>query len=265
MGIEGHVNASGFPLQIGIVNLINSTSGSHGWKVFHEEHSWHHEVTNQSGFIDLSLINKHGTVFLNVECKRVKDSDWIFLIDDERQLTRRHAKAFFFDKGSDKIKFFDWTDLVVDPECPESKYCVIPGGDKRSKSMIERVAADLICSTEAIVEEEQFTNANNAHVRRFYFNVIVTTATLQACTFDASKITLEDGHIHKSQAKEVPFVRFRKQLLPFQSVKSAFARHGMMSAASAKENTVFIVNANHLLDFLLEFEVSPTNFSLRGF
>ena len=56
-----HINLSGFPLQIGLANSINSSSQDHGWSVLHQEHGWSHEITHESGFIDLVVENQYKT------------------------------------------------------------------------------------------------------------------------------------------------------------------------------------------------------------
>src|SRR3569833_4683588 len=99
--------------------------------------------------------------FLVVECKRVKDTSWIFLVEGLEPGLRRHAKCFVFEKSGEEIKIFLWFDSVVDPWTVESLYCVIPGSDSRSPFFIERVSAELVSSTEGLASEE----------KRFFFGV----------------------------------------------------------------------------------------------
>ena len=47
-------NASGFPLQIGISNVVNKSSQ---WQVLLEEHPWCMDETGSEGFIDLVVVN----------------------------------------------------------------------------------------------------------------------------------------------------------------------------------------------------------------
>src|SRR3569832_2987552 len=51
--------------------------------------------------------------FLVVECKRVKDTSWIFLVEGLEPGLRRHAKCFVFEKSGEEIKNFHWKDSVV--------------------------------------------------------------------------------------------------------------------------------------------------------
>jgi len=81
--MKGHVNASGFPLQIGIKSLVNETTNRHGWKTIFTEHAWSNPSDENTGFIDLVLENQHRTTVMIVEAKRVLDTSWIFLIEGE--------------------------------------------------------------------------------------------------------------------------------------------------------------------------------------
>ena len=92
--LKGFVNSSGFPLQIGIEHLVRSQTLSHGWKVRYKEHSWNNKQTGNAGFIDLVLVDGDGTSAMVVECKRVQDTSWIFLLPSMRQADRRHAHVW---------------------------------------------------------------------------------------------------------------------------------------------------------------------------
>src|SRR3569833_2647758 len=117
--------------------------------------------------------------FLVVECKRVKDTSWIFLVEGLEPGLRRHALCFVFEKSGEEIKNFHWKDSVVDPWTVESQFCVITGSDSRSPSLIERVSAELVSSTEGLASEEKRLSQKKQKKQKLYINVIVTTATLQ--------------------------------------------------------------------------------------
>jgi hypothetical protein len=244
------VNQSGFPLQIGVESLVQRTKDQHGWKVLFTEHSWKNELDNDSGFVDIVIENQYGTVVLVLECKRVLDSSWIFLIPGQNVSSRRHAKAWI-SFNTDSTTYFDWADLAADPRSPQSQYCVIPGQDPKSKPMLERVAAELVSATEAIAFEEKRYKPQTKGLVRMYFSVIITTAKLRVSTIDPEKISLADGKIADAQFKEVPFVRFRKQL----STRPRSSALDIRGAAREKEHTVFVVNSESILDFLSAFDV----------
>ncbi len=87
--LEDFVNQSGFPLQIAVANTVNQSTKGNGWNALYTEHAWHDSVTGEDGFIDLVLRNRHTGWTLVVECKRVLDSSWIFLIPGSRAPGRR--------------------------------------------------------------------------------------------------------------------------------------------------------------------------------
>jgi hypothetical protein len=253
--MKGHVNSSGFPLQIAIKNHVNDTHSKHGWRTRYTEHSWRNRDTGESGFIDLVLENKYETQFLVVECKRVKDTSWIFLIEGQLSNPRRHAKCFVLKKSGADIKRFEWLDLTLEPSTPQSQFCVVPGTDNRSQSLIERASSELISATEALALEDKSLSLNDRDNLKIYFNVIVTTAKLQVCRFDPAAISLVDGTINDAEFEEVPYVRFRKQLNPIYEISKAYAVAGNTDVARAKENTVFVVNSEHISSFLKDFEI----------
>lgn len=193
--LKGLVNSSGFPLQIGIEHLVNSTTSSHGWKVRYKEHSWKNADTQSSGFIDIVLSDQYGTSVMVVECKRVQNSSWIFLLPSERQAQRRHARAWVSRLDNQEAKFFDWTDIAAYPTTPESQFCVVPGQDNKSRPMLERVASQLVEATEALADEDYHLNTQHNFIR-IYINIIITTAEIHLCRFDPDSISIETGMVY---------------------------------------------------------------------
>ena len=256
------VNRSGFPLQIGLEHLINETRSSHGWKVIFSEHSWKNSTDNCSGFIDLVIEDQYSTSVLIVESKRVLDTSWIFLVEDTRQLQRRHAKSWLLRYLNGKFTYFGFKELTLEPTTPQSQYCVVDGQDPKSKPMLERICADIVSSVEGFANEEKELHLRDREAFRMYFGVIVTTAKLKVCLFDPTRISISDGKIQDASFSEVPYLRFRKQLISHYKVPEHHAVGGYPEISRAKESTVFIVNAEAFTQFLKEFEVDST--SLRG-
>lgn len=253
------VNSSGFPLQIGIEHLVNKTKAQHGWEVLYREHPWKSFETNNSGFIDLIFLDQYGTSALVIECKRVKDTSWIFLMPSERQLNRRHSKAWVSRLNDATFLHYDWTDINVDDSSPESSFCIVPGQNNNSRPMLERIAAELVESTEAFAKEDLYILNNKTEVFRSYFNVIVTTADLKLCLFDPEKISIENGQIDDSNFKTVPFIRFRKSLSTKNVTELKLSELTPYDLTNAKENTIFVVNSNYLLEFLKSFEIDQNS------
>jgi hypothetical protein len=72
-------NSSGFPLQIAVSSIVNK---SRNWRVMFEEHPWRLNETRTDGFIDIVAFNKKDNTVMVIECKRYKDTGWVFLIPD---------------------------------------------------------------------------------------------------------------------------------------------------------------------------------------
>ena len=248
------VNSSGFPLQIGLQNKVNKTFESHGWKVFTNEHPWQNIETGNSGFIDLTLIDQCNVQVSVIECKRVQDSDWLFLIPSSNPSNRRHAKYWRTQIENNKTIYFDWRDSAVDPSSPESEFCVVLGHDRKSKPMLERIASELIDATESMASEEYQLHINKKlDLFRIYYPVIVTTAKLQVCKFNPEDISIDNGKIDKVNFETVPFVRFRKSLVIRNASTTVF--NNLKDVVRAKERTIFVVNASHVLKFLETLEI----------
>jgi len=250
------VNGSGFPLQIGIHSLVDETYVKHGWRVLFSEHAWVNHETEENGFIDLLLMNKSQKIVLNIECKRVKNENWLFLQQEQTLTNRRHAKTFISRANLGKLTKFNWHDVTLEPSCPESEFCVIGGHDNNaSRSMLERIAAGVVHSTEGFAIEDHSFSHEIEVFERLYFNVIVTTAELFACNFDPDKVNIENGEVDSTKTTPVPYIRFRKQLSSFETPHCSWKEVGSSGISREKENTVFIVNSKHLVKFLKEFEL----------
>ena len=241
------VNSSGFPLQIRVAHEVATTKNQHGWQVISHEHSWINKNSGKSGFIDLVLGDQHGTLKMVIECKRVQDSRWIFLLPTKNEKVMPRVMGFLkyhSYRQPGNPKYFDWVNLQAYPETYESEFCVVPGQNDRSRPMLERISGELINATEAFAEEELISSGVDQIQQGIYFNLVVTTADLFICSFLPEDIALADGKIEPDSAevKSVEFLRFRKQLNPRQKT-------------TQKENTVFVVNSNYISKFLESFNV----------
>lgn len=248
MSLKNHVNNSGFPLQLAVASLIK---GTHGWNVLYEEHNWVQDA--ESGFIDLVIEDQYKTWLMNIECKRVRDSEWIFLRDTTSIPTRRHAKLWVSSKdGEESLNHFGWVDVPIDPDTAQSSYCVVPGQDSKARPMLERIAANVVQSTEALALQETKTLSSHYSNLRIYQNVIITTADLYVCDTDVSDIDITTGELgDNSKFIKEPFVRFRKQVGAVDtSLKPATENYELNKIITDKESTIFIVNSAHFGDFL---------------
>ncbi len=255
-------NDSGFPLQIAVATQVTQSTMSHGWKVRHTEHSWVNRTDHTNGFIDLVLQDKHGSTFLVVECKR-KNETWVFMHADGTENKRRHAKAWASHYVAGSMKRFGWANVTPDPFCPEAIFCAVRGQSASDKTtMLERIGGELISATEALAQEERDFRRANQETIRFYFNVVVTTAELKIATFSPGDISLSTGTLADAQIESVPFVRFRKQLSTRERLLTPEDVDNGIDVAYEKENTIFVVRANELLQFLRQFELPDDEFRM---
>lgn len=252
--LQTHVNSSGFPLQIKIEHLLKADRYSQ-WRVLTKEHSWFNNGQGSGGFIDLVLEKRSEDTMLVLECKRVRDTAWIFLVEKNAPKTRRHVKSWVAHYISGNRGLHGWVDGSGDPETAESEFCVVIGQDPKSKPMVERVAAELVDATEAFAEEDFLYHKGQQDFLRIFVPVIVTTAELRVCRFDHSDISIATGEIDKMDFEVVPFVRFRKQLSNRQIPLKLNQRTTYKDIDREKENTVFVVNSQHIMDFLSKVEI----------
>lgn len=236
-------NSSGFPLQILVANIAESSSK---WKVLLEEHPWKSNETGSEGFLDLILIKQR--LAMVIECKRVRDAKWVFLIPNPEPSQRYHARLWESTYTEGRWNKFGWVDWPADPSSYESQFCAISGQERGRLTLLERTAAELIEAIETLALQEQGHAPVGFDFRRLYIPVIVTTAELIISYFEPGSISLNDGCLPPDSVFEsVPVVRFRKSL----TTKFASPRGKNISETHERtERTVFIINAEKIQDFL---------------
>jgi hypothetical protein len=260
------LNDSGFPLQVAVHRKVDETTSKHGWRVRYSEHAWSSQADSRSGFLDLVLEDQHGTSFMAVECKRPRDTEWVFLHSDGKVQKRAHAQAWIshYVGGSMPMPTFGWSHITLDPTCPEAQFCAVRGQSTSDRiTLIEKSAAELILATECLALEHKDYRPPNTEDFKLFFSVIVTTARLTVAQFDPALISLQDGTLENAQFEQVPYVRFRKQLGVHHSLLTNEQYVAGGDISYLKESTVFIVSAEAVCDFLAEFEIRRA--SLRGF
>lgn len=258
MDKKTHINSSGFPLQIGLAHVINSSQNEHGWRVLHQEHGWKNAHTGESGFIDLVVENRQRTIVLNIECKRPQEATWQFLLPAPNDKHRDHCKFWATNGNNSGLTYFGWVDLTIEPTSYESGFCVVAGQDAKSRPMLERIASTVVESTEALAQEEaELLEKQTVEHLRTYINVIVTTAKLEVCKFDPAQIDLATGTIIDVDYEDVPYIRFRKQLSVYSKPLEALGwNEGLRSITKARENTVLVVQATRVVELLKNIEIS---------
>ena len=258
------INRSGFPFQLKVEDGVRVAENIHHWRVASREHPWT-DVRESSGFIDLVLKNTEVSTYrLVIECKRVKANDdrqlqWLFLVEQTKSDFVFRSSAFEVEAD---IGARLWDDVQVWPASLESQFCVLHGDEPR-RPLLESLSKGLLDATEGLAQEE--INLEQSirepekrdrplHVRLFMFPMIVTNAKIAVCRFDPSSVDLEQGLLREGDAEifEVPMIRFRKSLAT-EFPEGTFFH--LEAANRARERTVLVVNATHLVDILKEWRV----------
>lgn len=250
------LNDSGYPLQIAVHRCVDAATPEHGWSVRYAEHEWRARDGSRSGFADLVVSNKKLSVFAVLECKRVRDVEWLLFHSDGARHNRRHAQAWLSQFHEGTFKGYGWAQLQIEPTCPEVHFCSIRGQSTNSGStLLERTAADVALATECIAREHKDMRRTGTTDIKVFFPVILTTAKLRLATFDPRAISLVDGTLQSAEFQDVPYVRFRKQLGVARAPTAAGSENSWLDLAYEKENTVFVVQSSQINEFLREIEV----------
>jgi hypothetical protein len=267
------INKSGFPFQLRIQQEIRASHSEHGWELASREHPWRDPNSEASGFIDLTL---HHTKYpgdrLVIECKRVKTGDsrqlqWIFLLPDEGGKPTSQASCFEVGGGFKQLlgttRWIEqrlWDNVRASPNSLESEFCILSTDDSKRQPILEALCAGVLESVEGLAQEEVRIqqSQNSDRFLRFIFPVIVTNASLTVCQFNSSDVKITDGTLNVDAIKldRVPFIRFRKSLAT-QFPNGKFV--ALEDAHRARERSVYIVNAEGLLEFLKGWEVQGTS------
>lgn len=248
------VNFTGFPLQLALAREIEEKQDI-DWAVVHQEYSWKNNQ-GSSGFVDLVLEHYNSYLCMIVECKRVRqdqgEKPLIFLTEKNR--SRNVSKCFIAHADGKEIVQFRWVDLVVEPQSPESMFCIYRDAGA-GRVHIEKAASELVEATEAIAGEFLSLALPDRQNEKLYVNVLVTNAPLMLCEYEKSKLNLVDGVINEADFKEVPFLRLRKHLIADRSLPDVASVMGSRDVAQLKENTVYIVNSKNIIAFLSDFDI----------
>lgn len=253
------VNASGFLFQLRIEDEIKTRQQNREfrWKVVSREHRWMDLLTSKEGFIDL-VLQSQGIARMVVECKRVRDGEWIFLIPDDK-VNMGRARLLWTYSIEDKKILSDWDEFKTTPRSSESSFCIVRGQGEKDTPMLERLSGILLRSTESLASKE----IDHEIVQKFgpalvHFPAIVTNAELRICKVNPKEIDIDTGMINDAEFEVVPYLRFRKSL---STIKAPLVQSkSLAESAQLQERTVFIINSTHLGAFLKETEILLSGF-----
>lgn len=250
-----YASESGFPLQIAVQHAVDESVSTTGWSVRYVEHGWVHPQEQQKGFIDLVLHRDRGRHLLVVECKRQRDAAWVFMHYSGTAASRRHFRPWITHAGADRIVRHAWTDKPLDPACPEATFCAVRGQNSNERNtLLERTGSELVLATEALAHSERDLRVHGRSSVRYYYPLIVTTADLRVADFDPATVSLEDGEISAANVRNVPFLRFRKQLATRFVVLGPSDLTDRGDPSYTMESSIFVVHASRLVQFLAEFD-----------
>lgn len=245
-------NASGFLLQLRVEHEVCRTSGEHGWAVAAREHRWVDAKSENEGYVDL-LLHKD-IVYMTLECKRVLDTSWVFLLPDPSLESTEKARILWTNQAPDRAPLSGWSEFAPTPKSPESAFCVVRGQSSGSKPMLERLCGVVLQSLEGLAQEGlHLPTFRHDETIRVYVPAIVTTARLEICRFDSKDIDIQDGKLPDAQFESVPYIRFRKGLST--SVSSEKSPRDFAEANQDQERTVFVIQASELIAFLKEWKL----------
>jgi transposase len=137
-------NASGFPFQLRVADLVETTASQHGWRVLAREHPWTDPETGKASFIDLVLARDQDSVRLIVECKRAQEGQWVFLLPKAATASTERARGFATLNAKNGNKTTEWAECSFEPPSAESSFCAVRGtgeGDRPLLEPIRKVAA----------------------------------------------------------------------------------------------------------------------------
>ncbi len=249
------VNASGFAFQLRIEQEIRSTGLDAHWQIAAREHRWYDVQDEKEAFIDLVL--QHGIVRMVLECKRVTDAQWIFLVPEEPPLDTEYARLLWTLRDPADHCLVDWHDFSARPHCLQSAFCAVMGKGEKEPPMLERVSSVLLRSLESLANQEltyKYAGGPSSMEQAVYVPVVVTNATLYSCDFDAAKVDISTGRLPEADFRVLPWVRFRKNLS--STTMSAKPRQELAIANKLNERTVFVVNSGNFHDFMTQWDMS---------
>jgi len=247
IGSLDEVNRSGFPFQIAVEHFIKTRSTEPSWRVVASEVPW------SGGYVDLVI--RHGPVVAIVECKRVQNQSWTFLVESTSEPLVTAARVLYHRRfyGPDTLNVgfrrqvidadIDW----VEPSY-ESRYCVVAPRKEKPIRELEGIASELVAACRELADGPQRHHETEIEVT---VPVLVTTASLAVCRYETTSIDLESGTLKDGGVAAVNMVRFKKPLsTELESIGPTLPVLGLGQSSARLERTVFVVTPTGLEQFL---------------
>jgi hypothetical protein len=245
-------NSSGFPFQLRVADLVETTASRHGWRVLVREHPWTDPETSKASFIDLVLARDRDSVRLIVECKRAQDGQWVFLLPTATPPTEL-ARGFVTFNAKNGRKTSEWVECRFEPPSAESSFCAVRGTGEGDRPLLERLAALVSRATESFGAQELIVERTaSLDVPTIYVPVIVSNVELVTCSADPTGIDVTTGSFSSDEVsfRTESWIRFRKPL----TTQIDLSRFDDVSSVNRDaERTVFVINAVSLPECLRNF------------
>lgn len=251
--LERAINESGFPLQLGLKQLLQSVGIR--WRLALWEHPWRDPISGDGKFLDMAVSDESGQMLV-IECKRAKDTDWIFLREKsgEQHDTRLATQVWVTARREGKNPaVYDWCTVPHVPGSPIGEFCVVRKNNQRTQELLERTAAELVRAVESVAHQElELFQSNDKRLSRIYTPVLVTTAKLCLRDVDYSNFDIDRGEMLGASSRPIPFIRFTKSL----SAPEKYVGPGSLNDISQQsERSVVVVSSNGFLEFLRKWDV----------
>lgn len=246
--LQSLLDSSGFPLQLAIEHLIKSTLWPEHppWRVVATEHAWKDNEIGKEGFVDIVL--EKGWTRMVIECKRPRNGIWMFLIPGNGKPQSRF-RTCWSETRPEQRGLTGISEFIFKPHSLESKYCVIRGQAEGDRTLLERLASEIVLATECIAKETAaLTSEHNMSYPYVYVPAIVTCADLFSVTINPERVSLEDGLIAEHNRERVSAIRFRKGLAT--SIQANRIPTDIREVNAQRERSVIVINSSHLGEIL---------------
>lgn len=244
------LNRSGIPFQLAVEREVRRVAPTHAFEFVGREVPW------ERGFLDLLVRNPES--YVGIECKRVENQSWTFVVTNEEALRETRCRLEWYNPRVPEGQVFNLHDsnvfcsefTIVEP-CPESEFCVIPKGGPIKT--LEEIASEVLSACHDILDRGDLYHPQDRW--ESIVPVIMTNATLLVCQIDLSKVDLPTGRIDSSTGvfREVKWVRFRKTLVHDRS--NTYSEDPLRPSEwiADRERTVFVMRPEALSQFMHGF------------
>jgi len=256
--VDDILNETGYPLQIHLEELIKDTYKRHFWHVLVNEHRWINGEKKDDGYIDFVLYRDQSKLRLVVECKRIKEGSWNFLLPTETEqiINELKFRALSIDRKTAKYSF---NDLGIKPESLVSSFCVMETKGEKDTRTLEKLSGELLLSIEYLqIDETDLLNDLQKGADRYqyvYIPIIVTTAKLQTVKFIPSTVDIKSGNLTDSKKEPVEFIRFQKNLATHLNIEKTPEIYSLQELNQAYDRTIFVVQAESFIRFLTNLKL----------